>query len=262
MSSLRVHALSFPPDRLSPKTFAAIGILTVAFHAGLFWLASALTETRGVPAEIQPIYAQWIVPPAQAVEPVAPNATPQKPVAKPTKPHRAIHPKHFKKTPERVVKKEERKTPELPLTHSSPQKTAPVQASSTPVAPSATPDSEQPPSASPAQTVKPEPSTPATPSGAPGAKTISASQVRYLVKPSPVYPPVSLRLGEEGSVLVRVLIGENGRSEKMNIVRSSGSPRLDQAALDAIEGARFVPFRENGSAEAVWVQIPIKFTLH
>jgi TonB family protein len=48
----------------------------------------------------------------------------------------------------------------------------------------------------------------------------------------PPYPPLSQRLGEQGSSVLRLTIGRDGEVEDTAITRSSGSNRLDAAAQD------------------------------
>jgi protein TonB len=66
---------------------------------------------------------------------------------------------------------------------------------------------------------------------------------------------------EEGTVLLRVTIGTNGRVEAVEIEESSGFPRLDQAALKAIRAWRFAPATRGGQAVASWVTVPVTFQL-
>jgi len=42
---------------------------------------------------------------------------------------------------------------------------------------------------------------------------------------------------------------------------TSGSERLDQAALDAVRQWRFVPAKRGSEAIAAWVVVPISFSL-
>lgn len=83
----------------------------------------------------------------------------------------------------------------------------------------------------------------------------------YLHNPTPVYPPLSRRLGEEGKVVLRVEVGADGRARQIEIVRSTGSPRLDNAALDAVHQWRFQPARQGETPLGGWVQVPINFRL-
>jgi periplasmic protein TonB len=86
------------------------------------------------------------------------------------------------------------------------------------------------------------------------------SDVAYLRPPAPQYPSESRRRGEEGMVLLRVIIDEAGRADRIEIERSSGHSRLDDAARAAVKSALFRPYIENGVARAVLATIPIEFT--
>ncbi|MBU3646636.1 MAG: energy transducer TonB [Limnohabitans sp.] len=83
----------------------------------------------------------------------------------------------------------------------------------------------------------------------------------YLKNPPPAYPRASRRLGEQGTVIVRVFINTQGLPEKAEVRTSSGFARLDQAALEAVQRWRFVPGRRNGAPEAMWFNIPVHFVL-
>ncbi len=83
----------------------------------------------------------------------------------------------------------------------------------------------------------------------------------YLDNPAPVYPALSRRLGEQGKVILRVLVNAGGSADKIEFKTSSGSNRLDDAAAEAVKRWRFVPARQGDQAVAAWVLIPITFTL-
>ena len=91
-------------------------------------------------------------------------------------------------------------------------------------------------------------------------KTISTAP-DYLLPPAPVYPAASNRLRETGTVVVRVLIGEDGSAREVRVQQSSGHPRLDAAAVAAVRKARFRPYTDDGVAVAVWAPAPIEFEL-
>ncbi|HEX7387810.1 MAG TPA: energy transducer TonB [Castellaniella sp.] len=87
-------------------------------------------------------------------------------------------------------------------------------------------------------------------------------QVDYLgPRPTPVYPQQSERRGEQGRVILRVLISPEGHVAGVKVQKSSGYARLDQAAIDAIRKARFRPYTENGVAYPAQVDIPFDFVL-
>lgn len=113
-----------------------------------------------------------------------------------------------------------------------------------------------------------EPQAPAPPGAAPGAAAPAppdaeqpASNADYLQNPKPAYPPISRRLGEQGKVVVRVLIGTDGAAQNAEIRQSSGFERLDQAALRTALKWRYVPGKRNGAPEAMWFNVPINFVL-
>lgn len=83
----------------------------------------------------------------------------------------------------------------------------------------------------------------------------------YLDNPKPVYPPMSRRIGEEGTVLLHVFVEPDGTPGKVEIHRSSGSPRLDEAAAATVVRWRFIPARQGDEAIAAWVIVPITFKL-
>jgi len=69
-----------------------------------------------------------------------------------------------------------------------------------------------------------------------------------LHRPAPSYPRLARRAGEEGSVVCRLYLSPQGSVERVEIVESSGSTRLDEAAREALLGWRFEPRREDGRA--------------
>jgi protein TonB len=111
-----------------------------------------------------------------------------------------------------------------------------------------------------------EPSTSATAAanGAAGSASglqLPSSSADYLHNPPPDYPDLSLRLREQGQVVVRVLIGQNGSAQGGQVVQSSGFNRLDRAGLKAALGWRYVPGKVDGQARDMWFDVPISFRL-
>jgi protein TonB len=101
---------------------------------------------------------------------------------------------------------------------------------------------------------------PAAPAAAPRIE-LPSSNAAYLNNPTPAYPALSRRLGEQGKVVVRVLIGVDGKAQQAEIRSSSGYDRLDQAALATVRSWRYVPGTRNGIPEAMWFNVPINFVL-
>jgi len=99
---------------------------------------------------------------------------------------------------------------------------------------------------------------PPAPTPAPAAPRV-ITDVAYIEPPQPKYPPESRRSGEEGLVVVRVLINETGIVARVDIERSSGHSRLDDAACQAVKRARFRPYVENGVPRMALATIPIEF---
>jgi protein TonB len=88
------------------------------------------------------------------------------------------------------------------------------------------------------------------------------TRVAYLGgPPSPRYPAAAQRRGQTGKVIVRVLISPQGNVVNASIEKSSGHVLLDDAALDAVQRARFKPYTENGVAHSARADIPIDFVL-
>ncbi|MEY3971525.1 MAG: hypothetical protein RLZZ80_1223 [Pseudomonadota bacterium] len=83
----------------------------------------------------------------------------------------------------------------------------------------------------------------------------------YLNNPKPGYPSISRRLGEEGVVMLRVYVSAQGTPDQIQLLKSSGFARLDQAAQEAVGRWRFVPARQGKIATAAWVQVPVSFQL-
>ena len=79
------------------------------------------------------------------------------------------------------------------------------------------------------------------------------------IKPS--YPPMSKRLSEQGTVVLRVLVKSDGTAGTIEIKSSSGFPRLDQAAIDAVKTWRFNPATNDGKPVDEWYPAPFTFKL-
>lgn len=82
-----------------------------------------------------------------------------------------------------------------------------------------------------------------------------------LGNPAPRYPYQARRAYEEGIVLLRVLVSENGRARTVDLAQSSGSDLLDAAAVKTVRGWRFLPAQQAGRAVEAWVLVPITFSL-
>lgn len=83
----------------------------------------------------------------------------------------------------------------------------------------------------------------------------------YLSNPPPPYPLAARRRGIEGTVLVRAEVSAGGECLRVELKKTSGAEILDQAALRAVKGWRFVPAKRGSQALVAWVEVPITFKL-
>ncbi len=205
-----------------------IAASVVLFHIAALWALQSGLLKRAVevivPAEV---LSEFISPPAPKIDVPQPSA-PKPQLQQP--PKRQAPP-----APLPVATPAPAPAPAAPMGLSTPQPAAPVVA-----APAAT-----------------GPTTPAASS----RLELPSSDAAYLNNPKPPYPVLSKRLGEQGKVVVRVLIGVDGTAQQAEIRTSSGYDRLDQAALTTVLKWRYVPGKRGGVAEAMWFNVPINFVL-
>jgi protein TonB len=77
-----------------------------------------------------------------------------------------------------------------------------------------------------------------------------------------VYPEMARRAGLEGKVIIRVLVGKDGKPKPGKVrVEDSSNELFNQAALDAIMKTSFTPAIQNGQPIEVPVTVPIVFRL-
>jgi len=108
---------------------------------------------------------------------------------------------------------------------------------------------------------------------APGAGPVPQEPVVPAIVPStplqaagaltpPVYPAISIKLEEQGTVQLMIYVLPNGQVGDVRIARSSGFPRLDQAAMAAARrGWRFKPATSGGGPMAAWGRYAVTFSL-
>ena len=77
----------------------------------------------------------------------------------------------------------------------------------------------------------------------------------------PVYPLRSRRRGEEGTVILDVVVDAGGRVAKVNLVTSSGFSEIDRAAERATLQARFTPGMRAGKPIQASARLTIIFRL-
>jgi protein TonB len=78
----------------------------------------------------------------------------------------------------------------------------------------------------------------------------------------PDYPSASRRLGEAGSVVLELLVGEDGKVSDAKVISPSGFPRLDEAAVkEALRHWKFQPGTEDGKPKPMRHQVKVTFRL-
>ncbi len=81
-----------------------------------------------------------------------------------------------------------------------------------------------------------------------------------LVKVPPEYPAEARDLGVDGLVVVQALIDRSGQVADTRVTKSIRP--LDDAAVAAVRQWKFKPATTKGKPVAVWIAIPVKFSLH
>jgi periplasmic protein TonB len=181
---------------------------------------------------------------ANLVSPDAAKPTQQQPpAAPPPKPKQEEQKKpepksEQKKTPPQPTEKNQQPTQQPPAQQNQPS------SSSTPIPNAAV-----------------APATSGGASGTPIQTDIGKLIVVYQPDADAYYPSFSKRSGEQGEVVVRLIIDQAGNVEDVALLRSSNFPRLDRAAIEIGQRYRFKPFVVNGSANRISTNLLIKFNL-
>jgi protein TonB len=175
---------------------------------------------------------------------VAPAAPPAPPVSTPPAPP----PKQEAKPKTKAKPEPKPKTPE-------PSSAPPADASEAKTAEAAKAAESQMPNAAVA------PATSQGTAGTPIQTDIGKLVVVYQPDADPYYPSFSKRAGEQGEVVVRLIIDETGIVEEVALLRSSGFPRLDRAASEIGKRYRFKPYSVNGNPARISTNLLIKFNL-
>ncbi len=119
--------------------------------------------------------------------------------------------------------------------------------------------------AAPAPVPQPAPPTPkaaapaATANIAKGPENIGDMSAQVVFRRPIRVPFESRRAHEEGVVLLSILLGIDGRVSDISIASSSGFPRLDRAALEAVRDWRWSPLVRNGNLVMVRGNVRIPF---
>jgi protein TonB len=78
----------------------------------------------------------------------------------------------------------------------------------------------------------------------------------------PKYPMASRRKGEQGRVILDVLVSKEGKARSVTIISTSGFKELDTAAKEAVMDAKFKPGERNGKAVEASARMTILFQLN
>ena len=87
------------------------------------------------------------------------------------------------------------------------------------------------------------------------------SAPRAIYEPDPEYSEEARKAKYQGTVLLDVVVGADGRPRNLHVLRSLGMG-LDQKAVDAVSRWRFEPALKNGRPVAVRVSIEVDFRLY
>ena len=175
---------------------------------------------------------------ANLVSPDTANKSQQPPAPPPPKPK-----------PEEKQKTVDEKTAEKP---------APVQPQQQTQSPQSSPQNK---SESTLPNASVAPATTGGASGTPIQTDIGKLIVVYQPDADAYYPSFSKRSGEQGEVVVKLIIDETGVVEEVAMLRSSAYPRLDRAATEIGKRYRFKPFLVNGSPARISTNLAIRFNL-
>ena len=175
---------------------------------------------------------------------VAPPTPPAPPVSTPPAPQ-----------PKQEAKPKTKPKPEPKPKTLEPSSTPPVDASQAKAAEAAKAAESQMPNAAVA------PASSQGTAGTPIQTDIGKLVVVYQPDADPYYPSFSKRAGEQGEVVVRLIIDETGVVEEAVLLRSSGFARLDRAAEQIGRRYRFKPYTVNGNPARISTNLLIKFNL-
>lgn len=210
-------------------------------------------EAASIPP--QPVPAR--VPPAPPAE-EAPTPLPDQAASPRADPAAAPPPPRVEPPPPKPPEQTARPTPARATRHAAvPVRQAPPSAPAAPAAGQTRTDLASTP-IPPAPGAEPRPATP------PPDPRLSAAWVASLaawLQGHRVYPEDARRQGQEGLVIVRLIVTRDGRITEAGIIRSSGTGVLDQAALSIFRNAKLPPFPIGMPDEQRTVTVPIRYHL-
>lgn len=80
--------------------------------------------------------------------------------------------------------------------------------------------------------------------------------------PSPPYPLLARKKGWEGTVILIVMVNEDGSVKEVNVEKSTGFHILDLASLQTIKKWFFIPAKKGKKNVKDTIKIPVRFTLN
>jgi protein TonB len=84
---------------------------------------------------------------------------------------------------------------------------------------------------------------------------------RYRADFQPDYPAFERNIGRDGVVVVRVLVGSNGRVSAIEPVRATSDAFFEATKKRALSKWRFRPATRDGVATESWRQMTVRFTM-
>lgn len=200
----------------------------IAIHALLFYFVYSGMLHRMVDVALQPaVMVNFVELPVPKEPPAAPKLVPLVQLPPPVVPVVPVPVVQIAVVPQNTITVEQSAAPVAPR--------APVQVAAAPA--------------------------PAAPVAGPATPKTITSGIEYIHPPQTVYPMMSKRMGEQGKVVLRILVNEKGLPDQVQVQTSSGFARLDEAGRQAGMRALFKPRLEDGRAVAVYVIVPVNFTL-
>jgi protein TonB len=244
------------------------------------WVQKRLFQAQPAPIALALTYVKPKAPPLPSLPPPQNETrekmqTPEKPQEIPAEKPAAPKPEVVKRKPPKVPKKTKETVVPTPRPEPSPrpaleeQKPLAAPAPSPPTAQETEPGPLVPGPASPQQTLG-APSPPHSDSNSGGERQLAAlTPVRalkeavpiYRRNPPPSYPRIARRKGYEGTVVLEVLVGREGRVSDLRVLQSCGHAVLDEAAADSVRSWLFDPGKLDAEPVEMWVRVPIRFQL-
>ncbi len=104
---------------------------------------------------------------------------------------------------------------------------------------------------------------PPPPSGDQAQEFYAFDEAPVLVKfVNPKYPDLARQAGIEGTVLLNVLVGDDGKVMQVTVIQSDVTPAMEKSAQEAAKQFLFKPAKQRTVPVKARVAIPIRFKLH